>query len=639
MFEASVESEAQAVAQWRAAVDAALAAAETARAADAAAGYAPESATPVGTGVRVDRIGALERAARAICAAQLVAIAGLDSAQRCADRSARVGSRLAGRTVGTEVGLTVGVSTSAGSGRVIFARSLLCDYPALLRLLADGLISEWHLRLLVAATEHLTPEQKTMLARQLAVDIRARHSRGVKELTPHQVGEAATRLAIGIDPDAATERFHKARRHREVAVINRRDGAAALWAKGPAELTQHMYDELERDALTRRHDGDPRSVNAIMFEQLYETVTGYRPTGPDPIPEPTDADSPPAEDGPVAATEEPSAGTDGPGTASDNATSTGNRARAGAGGPAARSTAERAAGPDLDPGDLPVDDPAHDTYTDPEAVPVPGVRALQRRQRKVEVQVVMSWATLLGLNEDPALLRGYGAIPAEIARRIGDTSTDDHPSKIRLRRLFCDPADGRLLSMDTDTRLFKGPLRQFAMFRDHTCRLSGGRIRDIDHITPAHRGGPTSAANGQALAKNPHVLRDHPGVHVRIRPYRPGRDGPPDGGDGPPDEGHGPQRPPGPSGPAGGSPPGGDPGGSPDAPRDGPRDGPSGRDSHELLDDLRANAPNVEWTLPSGHTHLCEPPPALGHGSTAPPPTSVMELEFTLAIQRVQTHG
>jgi hypothetical protein len=216
---------------------------------------------------------------------------------------------------------------------------------------------------------------------------------------------------------------------------------------------------------------------------------------------------------------------------------------------------------------------------------------LVERQRKVEAQVVMPISTLLGLDEQAALLRGYGAIPAEIARQIANTSTTDSPARLLVRGLFCDPLDGRLLTMETQARLFTGRLRQFITMRDQSCRLTGGRIRDLDHILPDARGGPTAAHNGQSLAKNPHVLRDHPGVKVRTKPYQPH---PPDG-------------PPGPGGP----------GGPPDDP----------------LAELRANAPDIEWTWPTGHSHISEPPPALGHGSTALP-ESVIELELMLMIHR-----
>jgi len=71
------------------------------------------------------------------------------------------------------------------------------------------------------------------------------------------------------------------------------------------------------------------------------------------------------------------------------------------------------------------------------------------RQRTVEAQIVTSASTLLGWDHQPAHLRGYGSIPAEIARRIGDTAQINTPPVIRVRRPFADPTDGRLLQMET----------------------------------------------------------------------------------------------------------------------------------------------------------------------------------------------
>jgi hypothetical protein len=499
----------------------------------------PAGATPsaaLAPAQLVDRFDAWEKAARSLAAAQLGDIAAFDAAQRAQDLDAGIGARLRGRTVGSEVALVLGISTTAGASRVAFARTVVDDHPALWRLAADGMLSEWHLRTVTNSTDHLAPGHKQIVAAQLAMDIRARADRGVRELTPHQVGQAAARLAIAIDPDAATQRYELARRHRAVSVTDRHDGTAALWVKGPAECTQHIYDELHRDAITRRHDGDLRSLDAIMFDQVYETLASYRAEvepGPD-------ADS-----------------------------------GAAGGGAADRSPALAL----LAPTDLDADDPAQDTYADTGTTPAAPIRHLTRRQRRVEAQVVIGATTLLGLDEQPALLRGYGAIPAEIARRIADTSQDDSPSRILLRRLVCDPEDGRLLTMDTRARLYQGPLRDFTIYRDQACRLSGGRIRDIDHITPSTRGGPTTAGNGQALAKNSHVLRDHPKVHVRTgRP-------------------------------------------------------PPGLAAEDRLTALRANAPDIDWTLPTGRVHRSEPPSALGHGATPTPLRSIGELSVELALR------
>ena len=176
---------------------------------------------------------------------------------------------------------------------------------------------------------------------------------------------------------------------------------------------------------------------------------------------------------------------------------------------------------------------------------------------RVEVQVVLGAGALLGLDDEPGLLRGYGAVPAWVVRDLVG-SADRSGAATTLRALFCDPVDGRLVAMDAKTRRFAGGLRQFALYRDQQCRLSGGRIVDVDHIDEHNLGGPTVAGNGQGLGKGAHVVKDHPGVGVAALPTQPVGDG---------------------------------------------------------LDHLRAHAPDVEWTLPTGHRHRSTPPPALGPGS------------------------
>ena len=176
----------------------------------------------------VARALAWERMQRAVSAAQLVDLAAFATLQHAADNDARIGCRLSGRTVNPEVAINLGISTTAAASRVGFARSVVDEHAALLRCLADGLVSEWHLRMVVAATEDLTPAHKDLVARQLAVRIRARHTRGTIELTPYKLAHAAARLVIAVDPDAATRRCERARRRREVSVTARRDGACAL---------------------------------------------------------------------------------------------------------------------------------------------------------------------------------------------------------------------------------------------------------------------------------------------------------------------------------------------------------------------------------------------------------------------------
>jgi len=202
--------------------------------------------------------------------------------------------------------------------------------------------------------------------------------------------------------------------------------------------------------------------------------------------------------------------------------------------------------------------------------------------RRVEVQVVMSAATFMGVDDAPATLHGYGAIPSELARRIADDPDADPV----LRRLICDPLEGRLLAMDADTRCYQGSLRRFVIWRDQRSRFPGSSapICEVDHLREHRRGGPTSADNGHGLDKGSHVIRDHPGVSAQALPLL----------------------------------------------------------TAAQLHKLRANAPTIRWRLPTGHCYDSHPRPALGHGSTfaIPPQVSVRsklrDIQLTLRLNRLR---
>ena len=133
----------------------------------------------------------------------------------------------------------------------------------------------------------------------------------------------------------------------------------------------------------------------------------------------------------------------------------------------------------------------------------------------LEVGVVIAASSLLGADQQPAKLVGHrggdhGVLPAGLARRLADSDT------AWLRRLICDPIDGRLLSMDPTRRRFDGALRRFVIYRDSVSRrpYSNTPIYDIDHITRYTDDGLTVAANAQGLGKTDHTLRDLPAWSV-----------------------------------------------------------------------------------------------------------------------------
>ena len=100
----------------------------------------------------------------------------------------------------------------------------------------------------------------------------------------------------------------------------------------------------------------------------------------------------------------------------------------------------------------------------------------------VEIELVMTDATLLAGADEPAHLVGLGPIPAPIARDLTRETTAD----VWLRRLFTRPGDGALVAMESRRRRFPDRLRRFLVLRDQTCRTPwcGAPIRHADHVVP-----------------------------------------------------------------------------------------------------------------------------------------------------------
>jgi hypothetical protein len=119
------------------------------------------------------------------------------------------------------------------------------------------------------------------------------------------------------------------------------------------------------------------------------------------------------------------------------------------------------------------------------------------------INLVMHPDTLTGHGPDagePAHLDGYGPVPAPMARALATRVGADAP--VWLRRLFTDKA-GRLVNIETTSRCFTEPQREFLRLRDQVCATPycEAPIRHADHVTPAADGGPTTLNNGQSLCE------------------------------------------------------------------------------------------------------------------------------------------
>ena len=140
---------------------------------------------------------------------------------------------------------------------------------------------------------------------------------------------------------------------------------------------------------------------------------------------------------------------------------------------------------------------AHAALTDPD------LPALQGRRPRVQVTVALS--TLLGLDEQPGELAGYGQIPATLARRIAaDPSGTWH-------RLVTDDLGTRLL--DYGRTVYRPPqdLVDLVTARDQVCQSPHchrpANESDLDHRLAYGRGGDTSELNTEPGCRPHHRIK------------------------------------------------------------------------------------------------------------------------------------
>ena len=143
--------------------------------------------------------------------------------------------------------------------------------------------------------------------------------------------------------------------------------------------------------------------------------------------------------------------------------------------------------------------------------------AKNRGGRPASVVVMVAATTLLGLDDLPGELAGYGPIPASVARTLAGDGT--------WRRLLTDPATGA--PVDYGITRYRPPadLVELVKIRDRTCRFPGcnqpAHRCQVDHTVPAARGGPTRADDLGPLCQPCHLAKTHTGW--RVEQSAPGR--------------------------------------------------------------------------------------------------------------------
>ena len=353
-----------------------------------------------------------------------------------------------------EVGLMLTISARNAACRVSEAGSLCTRLPATLAALEAGRITLGKARVIDAETLNLSDEHTAAVEQRVLVKAR--------QQTPGQLRAATRRAVLATDPAAAQRRAERARRERGVRIWPESDGMATLCAYLPAADAVSVYAVLDEYA---RHDGAPgdeRSMDARRADALVDLVLS--PVG------------------------------------SGSQTTSGISDHTG------------------EPGDAA--DPARERFPAAAIIGPAGCRCECGRCRRgggVDVRITIPYTTLLGADDQPGELAGYGPIPAAVARDLAAGGT--------WRRILTDPASGR--PVDYGTIRYRPPehLAGLVITRDQTCQFPGCRVPahrcDLDHSiphNPADGTGPTSEFNLGPRCRHHHQVKQIPGWSVTQHP-------------------------------------------------------------------------------------------------------------------------
>ena len=245
------------------------------------------------------------------------------------------------------------------------------------------------------------------VAIQVALDVQARVLPGAGRRTHAQLRRDLARALIVVDPHDAEHQVVRATDKRRVChpqVLP--DGMAGIWAAGPGAVAGQIDTALDTAARTARSAGDPRTPDQLRADTLTAALTSALGTcgaGTLPHRDPPHRDGQPGSFGvtSLAAAGAPAAGSPNPGSPNSGFPNAGASKAGSPNAGSARVGAARAG-------------------------------SCGARCSGVRVDVTVSLATLLGVDQAPGEQAGYGPITAQTARRLAATGT--------WRRLITDPA-------------------------------------------------------------------------------------------------------------------------------------------------------------------------------------------------------
>ncbi len=226
----------------------------------------PATLSPEGRVEFLRRAQQVEALAASRTAAGLVAAAGVDASDSMADRHATM-----------EVALVRRVGEGAAASAIATARALHVEFPSFRAALAAGEVSEWHCRVLVSETAHVTdPDTITALQDRLLPK--------AKRKTPTEFRRDVRTAVADLDAQREAQRVARARAGRYVSCRQLPDGLGYLGivSDWPTISAMHQVIDARGRALQTARGGakavkdgdDDALADACRADAFAATVLG-----------------------------------------------------------------------------------------------------------------------------------------------------------------------------------------------------------------------------------------------------------------------------------------------------------------------------------------------------------------------------
>ena len=412
-----------------------------------------------------DEAAACARKARSLAAAHVLSLT--DPSVSASDGPHGWSSQeIARRSLRSEVACALKIPERTAETLIADSVRLVTALPATLESLSSGRISWRHAQLLVEHTYTL-PDSALPEFETLVLPFAETH-------TATRFNQKARIVRERMHPESIELRHTTANADRYVALEPAKDGMAFLTAFLPAATAHAVFDRLDRAAIRAHHDGDPRTLAQLRADTFAGVLLGVGAVPAHPRSGRTNKGS-------------------GRGTGRKSGAGTGHGSNV---------------YPIHDPMGVLVSITGADILDS--TLPAPTLEEILATIRP-QVQITVPVLSLLGRDDTPATLDGYGPIDQETARAL----TSRAPS---LTRLLTDPETGAVRSVGRKRYRIPKELRRWLQTRDGTCRFPGcgkkaGRCH-IDHTQEWHNGGTTAHDNLAHLCEEHHRLKTLSGWEV-----------------------------------------------------------------------------------------------------------------------------